>query len=169
MSLDQTIATEWNTIISSLALVVSLTTASWTIYRDRSAEGRIQVAAYLRTFAPPDNTGPFVDVCPHIGTYLYINAVNIGRRPVNLLCGGLVFKSEQPDGTNEILFSFPDSKATMLEEARMFTHEVPVRGFKVSDMRVIYLKDTFGHDWELPKASLDKLQAEEKREANGEA
>ncbi|NLV45280.1 MAG: hypothetical protein GXY07_12375 [Candidatus Hydrogenedentes bacterium] len=52
----------------------------------------------------------------------------------------------------------------MLEEARLFTHEIPINGFNLSEIKTIYLKDTFGKDWKLSKRKLKSVQREEERE-----
>ena len=95
------------------------------------------------------------------GKSLNIVATNVGQGPVNLLGGGLVYMTEQPDGTNEILFSFSGNRCVLLEATRMHCHEIALDAIDLSDIRVIYLKDTTGRDWTLPKSSLIRLRQEQ--------
>lgn len=161
MSLGQFLSNWMETLIALCALLISLVVALWTIYRDWRIKGNIKISVFLRTYELPDESSAYMTFRQKKGLYLYVNAVNVGQRPINLLGGGLVFKKEQDDGTKEIIFSFANNATQMLEEARLFTHEIPVNGFALSEIKIIYLKDTFGKDWKLSNRNLKSIQREE--------
>jgi|GEM_PF-2231972 len=125
----------WLLIISTLLLpVLGL---AFGVYKYWRSKGRIKIGAYIKTFEKTDKASVYGIYGVKSGQFLNIVATNVGQGPVNLLGGGLVYMTEQPDGTNEIAFPFSGNRSVLLEATRMYCHEIALDGIDLSDIRII--------------------------------
>jgi len=135
----------WGAIVATAAM-------AWNISRDLGDKGKLKLEAMIGRMYP-DHTDR---------DYLVINITNVGKRPV-LVKGLAAMKGKKCEGPRG-LWLCPRGLPAMLKEGEFHIEYSHDFGFLDKDVEKIYVWDSTGREWKLPKKILKRLRNEAKAE-----
>ena len=138
----------YGAIVGTLGILIAMLSAATSIYavrRDRTKLKLRVLPNMMMTSAPPgiDTTGPF----------LFINAANVGRRPIHL--SGFPWFTQ--DGTSEcLLIKGQWQPSSKLDENKSATFLAIQDQCDLAKLKAIHVKDETGRVWSRKIAIGDK-------------